>query len=119
MENLRESAYDSSIHPPQLSDISTDDITRTGEEGISERLGEMRVRALHDTANELDHTVGDTAEGPDCEDLQRFVNSGDTDQGAARHRTALGFQSPYWTVSSGVLNLILPPAVQVSFMYLR
>lgn len=74
-ENYREPTYDGSVHPTQLSDVSTDDITRAGDGGINERSRESRMD-LHDTSDELNHTVGDTAEGPDGENLVFFVSLG-------------------------------------------
>ena len=59
--------YDSSVHSPQLADISTNDITWTRE--ASATAQGTREKDLHDTADELDHTVSDTTESPDSENL--------------------------------------------------
>ena len=67
LQEMVEITYDSSVHSPQLSDISTNDITWTRE--ASETAQVTREWDLHDTADELDHTVGDTTESPDSENL--------------------------------------------------
>lgn len=66
----RDITYDGSVHPPQLSDIPTDNIAWTGE-GISETVRKTRLRGLgsHDTADQLNHTVSDATQGPDGKDL--------------------------------------------------
>ena len=66
--------YDSGVHSPQLSDVPTDDITWTRE--ASATAQGTRRWDLHDTADQLDHTVSDTAESPDGENLQHPVNQG-------------------------------------------
>jgi hypothetical protein len=66
----RDIAYDGSVHPPQLSDIPTDNIAWTGA-GISEAVWKIRLRGQgsHDTADQLNHTVSDATQGPDGKDL--------------------------------------------------
>jgi len=81
-KDCQELTYDSSVHPPQLSDVSTDDITWTGE-GYQRLLNGDEDERLHDTTDQLDHTVGNTAESPDGEDLQQYVILGVQVKGAA------------------------------------
>jgi len=41
--------------------------------GINKVLNDHEGGRLHDTTDELNHTVSDTAKGPDCEDLEDSV----------------------------------------------
>ena len=68
--------HDGSVHPPQLSNMPTNDITWTEEECISERAQGTRGWGSHHTADKFHHSVGNTTKSPDGEDLQHSISPG-------------------------------------------
>ena len=66
--------------------------------GINECSTEVRV-GLHDTADKLDHTISNTAKGPDGENLQRSVS---LERGSRCRVTTYGIRIPVT-----IMNLIV------------
>lgn len=76
-ECLQETTYDSSVHPPQFCNVPTDDIAWTGYRKSTGNSSERGPGlGLHDTPDELNHPIGNSAESPDEENLERFVGLG-------------------------------------------